>query len=203
MGIARRAVADRTVYLSLGGVAAAGILPAQVACKYKKTGDSQLRTKILDSTNWINLGQGYYTVRFSAQDTDVSGYFFYTLSGTGFDNFTSGEFVIEPESIFQSIQAPEICIVSGSVRTVGNSVPKDVRAVFRPVQFPAASSGNIISATAIVANLTAYGTFSAALIQGSTVIVEIDGTGIRGQIIVPYEATADLMSLLPPLSVTF
>lgn len=203
MAVTRGTLVDRNVYLTLGGAPAASVLPSQVLCKYKKNGDDGLTIKILDASNWINLGQGFYTLRLMPDETDVTGYFFFTLSSTQFDNFTYGEFTIEPTNIFQSVSSPEICVVSGSIRTVGNTVPKNTKAIFRPVHFPSTTSGSLISAEAVTGHLSAYGTFSVELIQGSTVIAEIEGTGIRAQIEIPYEPTADLMTLLPPISVTY
>ena len=199
MAVIRSTLVDRTVYLSLNGEAVTNITPSQVVCRYKKNGDNTLTTKVLDASNWINLGSGLYVLRFTPSETDTEGYFFFSLSSARFDNFSTSEFVIDPASIFQSISSPEVCIVSGSIRTVGSTVPRGTKAVFRPVSFPGASSGNIVSADAVVSYLSPYGTFSVELIQGSTVIVEIEGTGIRAQISVPYASTADILDLLPPI----
>lgn len=203
MAVIRLSQVDRHVYLSKLGTAASAVAPSQVVCRYKKNGDNTLTTKVLDSQTWLNLGDGYYAVRFTPSEMDSAGYFFFTLTSDEFDNFTFSEFTIEPQSIFQSVSSPDMCVVSGSVRTVGNTVPKGARAIFRPVLFPATMSGSMLHAESAVAVLTAYGTFSVELVQGATVVVEIEGTGIRAQIEIPYEATADLMTLLPPIGVQF
>jgi hypothetical protein len=203
VAVIRLSQVDRHVHLTKLGAPALTVTPSQVVCRYKKNGDNTLSTKVLDSQTWLNLGDGYYAVRFTPAEMDSAGYFFFTLTSEEFDNFTFSEFTIEPQNIFQSVSSPDICVVSGSVRTIGNTVPKGARAVFRPVLFPATMSGSVLHAEAVSAFLNAYGTFSVELVQGATVIAEIEGTGIRAQIEVPYEATADLMSLLPPIGVQF
>jgi hypothetical protein len=199
MGALQSSVVDRTIFLSLSGAPALGILPNDVVCKYRKTGETVFTTKTLSLSNWIDHGNGYYTVKFSGTETNVLGYFFYTLDSSLFDNFLYDEFSIEPvPSGNAPTPIPDMCVVSGMFKNLGNTVPTNSKVTFRPVNVPAALNGSILSVDVISTYLDINGNFSVALLQGTTVIVEVERTGIRHQIEIPIASSANLIDLLPP-----
>ena len=97
----------------------------------------------------------------------------------------------------------DLCLVTGSLRTVGNEIPRDAKIIFRPVQFPSISGDAIITADAVKTVPDVNGNFQVNLVQGSVVVVEVERTGIKAQVTIPHEATATLTSLLPPPTVGF
>lgn len=96
-----------------------------------------------------------------------------------------------------------MCLVTGSIKTVADRVPSDTKIVFRPVSFPILIEGVIVTADAVKTVPDVNGDFAVNLVQGSTVIVEIERTGIRHQIVIPEEETAVLTDLLPPPLISF
>jgi hypothetical protein len=196
--------ADRTVYLTKVDVPATTVTYADITVKYKKNGQSVFTTKTVTPSEWVNLGNGIYTLRFTASEMDTTGDFLFTVEGPLFDNFIYDEFTIEPAPAGSGPAVlPGICVVSGAVRNVQNLNPQLLKIVFRPVEFPARYNMTMIAADAIVTFPDAYGNFSVQLIRGSVVIVEIERAGIRSQITVPDAASANLLDLLPPFAVDY
>ena len=135
-------------------------------------------------------------IRFNTMDSNTVGDFFYTLSATQFDNFLYDEFTIEPPGITPAPPAG-FCAVSGNVLTAGNTIPSNCRVTFRPLQFPLSVGNSVVTADAIVTYPDINGNFTVNLVQGVTMVVEIQRTGIRAQITIPMTSSATLASLLP------
>jgi len=195
------ASSERTVLLSLAGTPVSGILPANVICKIKKTDQTAFTTKVLTALNWVNLGSGYYSIRFSAEDMSRTGSFVYTLTGVGFDNFAYDEFVILPSP---NTVEKDICVVTGQIvdiRSVNSTVP--IKVSMRPVEFPAKYKNKMVAAATIYTYLDSEGKFSLSILRGVICIVEIPRVGIKHQITIPDVATADLISLLPPFAIDY
>src|ERR1019366_3099046 len=110
MSYLQATIVQRTVYLTHTGTPAASVAYSAVTAKIKKEGQSSLSAWTVTALNWINLGGGFYSIQFSAIDTATAGDFTFTLSGAGFDNFTFGEFSIEPAPP----TLPSQCVVSGT-----------------------------------------------------------------------------------------
>ena len=204
MALIQNNAAERNIYLTQLDVPVTGVLPAAVVCQYRKEGQTTLTTKTLDSSNWIELVNGFYILKFTAAEMDTLGFFFYTLTGTGFDNFLYDEFTLEPApggGGGGGVVGPATCVVTGSFRTVGNRIPANARVTFRPVAFPISAGGSVVSGDTVVTYLDAYGNFSVSLLQGVTVIVEVENAGIRHQITIPFLPAAALLDLLPTFPV--
>ena len=192
--------AEKNLYLALGDIPALGVLPSDVTCRYHKAGQTTLTAKVIDTTNWFELGNGFYTLRFTAAEMDTQGSFFYLLSSSKFDNLLYDEFTIEPPGGGGStpVAPPGFCTVSGSLLTVGSTIPVGTQVTFRPANFPISVNSSVVTADKVVTYPDINGNFQVNLIQGCTVIVEIERTGLRAQIVVPSTPTANLLDLLSP-----
>jgi len=190
---------SRTVYLSLLDVPATTVQYTDVTVQYKKAGSQVLATKVLVASDWLNIGNGIYSINFSPTDMDTVGDFTFFLTSSLFDNFLYDEFTIEPATTPIQAPLPSQCIVSGTIVNQSGLPPRPVKVVARPAAFPAQSGQNIMSADAVFTYVDAYGNFSLALVRNSVVIVEVERAGIRAQINVPDSPTANLIDLLPPL----
>lgn len=188
--------AERSFYLSLANVPAASVLPGNVVANILKAGDPAFTVKPLDVYSWVNLGGGYYTIKFSAADMSVVGDFIYTLSSSLFDNFTFDEFVIMP---LANPVTNSLCAVSGTLKNIQGVSASQIKITARPISFPAQYGGNILTADAAWCYPDNLGNWTLNLVRGSTVMLEIERAGIRAQIIIPDTPTANVLDLLPPL----
>jgi phage baseplate assembly protein gpV len=191
---------ERTVYLTMSGVPSLSILPANVVCEIKKNGQTVFTPKVINSQNWVNLGDGYYTIRFSADDLSRVGSFTYKLSGPNFDNFLYDELVILAA---EDVTVKDKCVVKAQFIGLSGDGAKQIRVTARMVEFPASSNGRIVSGDTIYTYLNSNGECELTLLRNSVVLIEVPRAAIRSQITVPDTPTADLMNLLPPFSVDF
>lgn len=205
----------RTAYLTLADVPATGVAYTDVVVKIKKQGHTSFTTKVLSSSDWVNLGGGLYSLSFSVGDMDTPGDFTYTLTSSEFDNFVYDEFTIPAVSSSgggggsggggDSLSLPEQCIVTGNIATLSSLPPfaEPLKIVAYPSRFPAKYSKTILTSDAVWTFADSLGNFSLGLVRKSVVIIEIKRTGIRAQITIPDNATANLMDLLPPFTVDY
>lgn len=198
---------DRTVYLTLADVPATGIPYTAVTAQIKKQGAGAYTAWPVTNANWIELGDGQYSIVFAPADTNTVGDFTYSLSSIYFDNFVYDEFTIEPQPpSYQPGPLPQQCIISGNIANLSAVPPsrEPLKIVARLAQFPAKYASTLLAADAVWTFADALGNFSLALVQNSVVIIEINRLGIRSaQITVPQTTSANLIDLLPPFVVDY
>jgi len=191
---------ETNVYLELVGVPAVGVIFSDPTVKIKKAGEATLTARPLVTAEWVELGDGFYKIIWPLEDMDTLGTFLYTLDNpTLFDNFLFQEFDIVAPPLF-SVEFPDKCIISGNVLDIGASPGEGQRIRVTPVKHPVTAGASIIASDPVQSIPDASGNFSVALIRGQTVIFQIDRTGIRQQIVVPDQANALLIDLLPPIT---
>jgi hypothetical protein len=189
---------ETDIFLSLSGIPSTGILYNQITVKYKKYGATSFTTRVLNNGDLVELGDGFYTLLWSDTFTNVIGTFMYTLSnGALFDNFLYDTFDVEPQPLVLSAP-PDTCIVSGNITDIGGNPAHNLRISFRVPEFPLVIGNTIIDANKVYTLPDVFGNFSVGLIQGQTVIVEVERAGIYVQIVIPFAPSANLSSLLPP-----
>jgi len=191
---------ERTFYLTKAGVPSVSIPPTNVTCEIKKAGQTVFSAKAVTSSNWINLGGGYYTLKFSGDDLSRVGNFIYKLTGPNFDNFLYDEFTILAG---EDVTVKDKCVVKGEFIGLSGNAAQQIKITARMVDFPAKSSNRIVSGDTIFTFLNSDGKFEMALLRGSTVLIEVPRAAIRSQIVVPDTASANLMDLLPPFAIDF
>lgn len=191
---------ERTVFLSLAGTPSVAVLHSDLVCNTKKAGHNSFSSKVLNLENWINLGNGYYTIRFSAADMSKVGSFVYTLAGSEFDNFAYDEFSILAAA---DTTVADKCIVTGKFINLAGNMASQIKVSARAVDFPAKTGNRIVAADTICTTLSSDGSFQLSLLRGATVIIEVPRAGIRHQIVIPDTPSAELTSLLPPFAVDY
>jgi len=195
---------DKTIFLTKNDVPVSGILPSQIAVSYKKQSQNSLYTKTMNNLNWIPLSEpGYYTIRFSEDEMDTVGYFFYTIVCSLFDNFIYDEFTIEPSAGAPAGAPVHTCVLYGRIQAITGIPVQEQRIIIRPVAFPAKYGSTILSAVAGKTVADVYGNFTISLVRNSVVVIEIERTGIRHQITIPDQPQVELSTLLPPFAADY
>jgi hypothetical protein len=186
---------ESTVQLKLGITPVVLLLPADVTVKFRKQGDTAFTTKVMTNLNFLSLGGGYYVIKWDPSEMGVLGAFFFTISGLAFDT-VNHDFSIEPLPQELVVIPPDVCVIQGNLRDIGSAPMRDMQITFRAVNYPLQSGTSILSADKVLARTDSLGNFSAPLIRGMTVIVEIERTAIRNQFVVPDAPTALLNDLI-------
>jgi hypothetical protein len=191
---------ERSFYLTKAGVPSLSIPATAVTCMIKKAGQTVFSAKAVTSSNWVNLGDGYYTLRFSGDDLSRVGNFIYKLTGPNFDNFLYDEFTILAG---EDVTVKDKCVIKGQFIGLNGDAAQQIKVTARMVEFPAVSSGRIVSGDTVYTFLDSQGKFEMSLLRGSTALIEVPRAAIRSQIVVPDTATANLVDLLPPFAIDF
>lgn len=189
---------ETVVRLQNGGSPETGVTFDNVTVKYRKAGDTgALTTKTMTVDDWIEIENGYYAVLWSATDMNTLGNFFYQVTEVSSDPVTD-QFSIGPQPITLLAQI-DTCIVSGNIATIGGDPALGRAVTFRLAVSPKAVGASIVSGEPIKTTPDFAGNFSIALLRNATIIVEIERAGIRHQIDIPDQETANLLDLLPPI----
>jgi len=186
------------LFLSLAGAPSSGITPAQVIVETRKADTVGFVPKVLTSSNWLEIGSGFYALTFSSSDFNTLGPYLFTAQSTRFDNFKYETFDIDPVPISMGV-APSTCIVSGNIVDIGGQPGRNQNIIVRPVNFPQTTGGTSLVASDPIQTIPdAFGNFQVVLLQLQIVIFEIERTGVTNQVTVPAQSTANLLDLIPP-----
>lgn len=199
MGAFQNKAWETNLYLAQNGIPATGILYSQVLVKYKKAGQTAFTVRPLNLGELVELGSGFYALSWPALYLDTLGTLLYTISGAGFNNFLYDTFDVDPVPVSLAYVPPTQCMVLGNITDIGGNPARHRTVSFYPPEFPVIVGSSVVDADKIYTTPDALGNFSVMLLQGQTVIVEIERTGIRVQITIPVASSANLTDLLPPL----
>lgn len=190
---------ETNLFFSLAGAPALGLLPADLVVKYKRSGDTSFQPKTLLSTDLVELGNGFYAIKWSQLETSNLGMVLFTISSVKLDNFKYDQFDVVAVPLSTATIPQNICVLTGSIVDIGGAPGKGQMITARLVDFPGGASGAVIASDPIRTVPDVNGNFQLPLVQGKTVILEIDRTAVKVQIVVPFQSTASLLGLLPPL----
>lgn len=197
MGASQSFPYDTTVYLTLEDEPVVDVLPSQLMCLFKKTGQTAFQVRALDSTTFFNLGTGFYCIRWDETHTDIMGKVFYTLVSNRFDNFISDEFDVDTP-VAEASSLPGTCLISGNVATLGGNAGNGVPILIRGIDYPIIAETSLLTSEPLRIYTGPTGDFQVRLVRGTTVIFEVERTGFRLQVQVPDRGTARLVDLVPP-----
>lgn len=188
-----------TVFFQLknAGTGVPGLVPADVTLRWWKAGLINVPVRPILPEEWVDLGDGYYTLTLPKEDVDQLGKLYLKFSGGTFDVTEKG-FVVEPAPI-AFLASPNTCIVSGNTLDLAGRLLSGKEIVFRGVDAPNAVGPSIVNFDRIITYTDAMGNFSVNLLRGAKAIVEIKEAGLRAQFEVPDQSTALLLDLLPPI----
>ena len=196
MGALQGRTWETNVYLSLADVPATDVLYSAVTVKYRKFGEAALTTRVLSTADWVEIGDGFYVLKWPASIMSEIGGFFYTLEGAGFDNFLYDEFSIEVVPIVM-LGPPETCLVTGNVSDIEGSASTEIIR-WQPYSLPVYGDGRVLSGETKSTRPDADGNFSFRALRGQEVLFEIPNSHIRYKILIPDAPSANIVDLLPP-----
>jgi hypothetical protein len=198
MSAFQRQIREEIVFLGDGAGPVTGLLPGDVTVRIRKPGGA-FEVKALDGDNFQELESGLYLLIFSEEDMDTLGTFTYSANATTAD-YTWSSFQIVPQPIAISA-APGVCTVSGNIVDLGGSPGTSTKIQFHIGPVPSVAGGtSLITANILTTVPDAFGNFSVHLLRNKEVIVEIPEVGLKHQITVPDQESANILDLLPPIS---
>ncbi len=152
----------------------------------------------------------FESVEFELDDTNVVGYYKLTISKNCFDQEGDHTLLIQGPAINDHVvdvfmqpyplavdNHPGLCTIVGSVLDLSGNAPLNADITFKIVDVPKRIGEALIAAKTITTKPDAYGNFSVKLVCGATVLVEIPTAGIKNNILIPDQTSAQLTELLP------
>lgn len=189
---------ESNVRLTLTGVPVTGVAFGDVTVSYRRAGDTTMTTKLLTASDWVEIENGYYALKWNTSDMASVGPFLFQVTGGTFDPVTA-EFDVVPAPI-EALASPETCLITGNIVDLTGLAGFQDEIIFRLAKRPSAVGGIFLLADVIRTTPNVYGAFTVALTRGVQVIVAIERVGIRHQFTVPDAAQAQLIDLLPPIN---
>lgn len=185
---------------SYGPVGIDGIGVSDVFVQVRKPGTDALAAKAMSADNWGSLGDGFYLLTFSEEDTSAVGELFYRITTTGYTEFdeVTGRVDVEPPAI-NALITPETCLVSGNIVDLGGEPGVDAEITWRIAKTPASVGSSIVDGKILRTRPDAFGNFSILLLRGKKVVVDVIKSGLKHTITVPDQESASLIDILPPI----
>lgn len=186
--------AERVVYLVDESGPVVGLTEGDVSLRFKKNGED-FQDKTLTPVNFIEREVGFYSVMFDGLEMNALGQFVFRITGGSIIPYVQ-MFEIVPVYL-GAITPPDVCVISGNILDLGGRPLWNSRITFRIMDLPKVVEPSMVSGDAVRTVTDHAGNFSASLIRGATVLVEIPDTAIRIQFIVPNQETANIIDLIP------
>lgn len=197
MGVRQTSEHEVNLFLSLTSTGATGIVFDDVTVAIKKQNESSFTNKVLATEDWVEIGDGFYALKFSTTDTNTVGELLFTVSGADFDNFEFDKFLIEAVPVGVDQIPADTCLIQGNVRDIGGDAAVDHRVFIRPADIPAQSGDTILSSIPKISHTDNLGNFNVALLRNQIVLIDVNNTGVKIQFTVPDQVSALLTDLLP------
>lgn len=188
-------VSSITVYLELAaGGAATGLTFSDVSVDLKKEGAGSFSAKVLDGTNFTEVGGGTYQLTFTTTDTDTLGNLYVRITGATISTVLQTVFIAEstPTVASSSLTIPTTNIFGYITSTDGTPLAGasvSARTLAVPSVGTSGGEGYVSDQSLITAKTDSDGYFVIALVTGATVDLFIPAAGYRRTFDVPSSST--------------
>lgn len=182
-----------SVLLTKDGVAVIGLAFGDLSCSYRKAGAGAFVGKVLDGTNFTEIGQGYYDIEFDgATELDVDGVFVVVVTGADIDRSdTDAVVVLPPEST--TAVALLTCKITGNLN--GPSGPIASVAVFARAITPQTLNGTMLSVEPWTTSTDENGAWVLSLPRGAVMEIVAPMVGFLRRLTVPNRPSAVLAEI--------
>ena len=186
--------ADVVVLLSEDSIAVTGLADTDVTAEYRKEGGI-FTAKALTGANFADVGNGTYTITFTAAELDTVGSFTVVVTGASIDQSTTVINVVAAGTASTSTSL-STCVISGYVldltgaAVLGAAVSARVVGAPSIEQSTAAVTDQLVSATT-----DDNGQFFITLVRLADVEIFIPIVNFRRRLVVPNEPSAELLNI--------
>lgn len=182
-----------TAIVDTSNIPATGLTFSSVTCQFRKEGQANFISKTLDINNFKELGNGFYTITFTAADLDTLGSFLWVVNGTGLTQAT-GLADVQADPAATSTVLPT-CGITGQVCDLRGLPIANVAVSARLLAQPGILGDKGLEDDVVSTTTDAAGQFSLELVQLAQVEVFISKMNYRRVINVPASTTADLFTI--------
>lgn len=184
-----------SVILTKNNVAVTGLADTDVACFYRKPGQTTLSSKSL-AGNWTESGQGEYLIDFSAAELDTLSppEMVVTVTGASIDQaWTSVEIV--DATVATTAKTPDTCLISANLNGPDGKPLQNAVLNASLLAGPTVQFGYGISDEPLSELSDANGVVTIELVRLAVYEIIIPRIGYRRTLTVPNQTSASLFEL--------
>lgn len=193
--VTQNAAADVVVLFSLASVPVTGLTFSNVTAQYMKEGDVSFSAFTLDGTNFTEIGNGVYTIQFTASELDTVGAFTVVVTGATIDQSTTIVTVLAATQA-TTTSSVQTCLISGHVFNASGK-PEVGAAVFASViGLPSVEqNAAVVTDERVTVTTNTNGEFFLTLVRLADVEVSIPTANYRRRLVVPNTTSALLFDI--------
>lgn len=180
--------------VNTSGAPVTGLVFGNMTCLYRKEGAGSFTSKTITALNWIEIGNGIYTVTFTASELDTLGSFTFLLNSAG--NAQSVTIVTIVPVILGAVTVDQ-CILTGHIIDLSGSPVENASVSVKILAQPTILGNLAITSTLLSTKTDSNGQFFITLARNATVEVFIPSLNYTRDFIVPAVASADLFTDIP------
>lgn len=181
--------------MTLDSAAVTGLTDADVTCLYRKEGAGTFTSKTLDGSNFVEIGNGVYTVTFTEAELDTIGPFVIVITGADIDQSTTLIQVFAAEDDLTNVSL-DTCVISGHVFDVAGKPVKNVAVSCKVLGLPSIEqSVAAVTNTLLSAKTAENGEFFIEVVRLADVEFYIPAVNYRRRLVVPNTASINLFDI--------
>ena len=189
--------ADLVAVVTKNNSPVTGLIHSDLTCAYKKETQTSFTAKTLNVSNFIEIGNGVYTVEFTSAELDQAGSFVFVLTGATIDQSVTVVNVSATANPANTPVSVNKCIINGHIYTLDGEPAVGVAVTARILSVPTVLSGIGILDDSITVKTDATGEFFIELVRLAEVYVDIPSIQYRRIFVVPNSASVNLFSGIP------
>lgn len=171
---------------------------ASVQLQFRKQGDPTFNTKVLNVSNFVELGQGFYKITFDASELSVPGPFAFVIFGAGLQNSLNEAQVRSQSSTLPTVPiSMPTCTITGNVNDLSGEPIVGVAISAKVLGLPTIEAVVGLTDDSVTATTDDSGVFSITLVRLAVVEIFIPRINYRRQLTVPNAASINLFSGIP------
>lgn len=170
-----------------------GLTHTDMLLIFKRSNENSFFPKTLNEENFVENGEGYYTIFWDSSDVSQVGQLVFKVSAIGVLSYYDFDILKAPIS---TLISADNCLISGSIVDFGGTPAVGTRITISSVGAPVIAQDVFVNSHYMETFADALGSFSFLLIQGVKVRVRIPSGGLDFQITVPNQDTAFLKDLI-------
>jgi hypothetical protein len=191
--------ADLLLVLTLtDGTPATAISHAAVQCQYRKEGDPAFNNKALTALNFKELGNGFYTVSFTAAELDIPGSFAFVVLGAGIQPSQNTAQIRSTASTLPTVPVSlPMCTITGNINDLAGNPIAGAAVSARVIGMPTIAVNVGLTDDLQTAITDDSGVFNLTIAKLAVVDVFIPRINYRRQLTVPNLETVNLFTGIP------
>lgn len=181
------------------GTPATGLLFSAVQCQYLRQGDPSFNVKTLTSMNFVENGQGFYSITFiGSSELNIPGAFAFVVFGAGLQTSQNEAQIRTPASLIPTVPvALPTCELTGNIVDAAGNPIAGASVEARILGQPTIETNVALTDDSVTVQTDDNGVFFLTLVRLAVVEIFITRINYRRQLTVPNLTNVNLFTGIP------